>query len=123
MVNNQRFQVWSAVCSTVRQVVEEAESVSKDQIVGIGFDATCSLVLVGQVSRLRMTMIFTLVISFDRIGSGQVPMPIFMIVDRIGFGQGGSQLPVDEEGNEDIIMWMDHRQSTAIVNIIVISCR
>ena len=36
--------------------------------------------------------------------------------DRIGFGQ----LPVDEEGKEDIIMWMDHRQSTAIVNIVVI---
>ena len=32
--------------------MEEAESVSKDQIVGIGFDATCSLVLVGQVSYL-----------------------------------------------------------------------
>ena len=43
-----------------------------------------------------------------------------MIVDRIGFGQGGSQLPVDEEGKEDIIMWMDHRQFTVIVNIMVI---
>ena len=63
-------------------------------------------------------LICTLVISFDRIGSGQVPMPIFMIVDRIGFGQGGSQLPVDEEGKEDIIMWMDHRQSTVIDNIM-----
>ena len=34
----------------MRKVVEEAESVSKDQIDGIGFDATCSLVLVGHVS-------------------------------------------------------------------------
>ena len=48
-VINCSLQVWSAVCSTVRRVVEEAESVSKDQVVGIGFDATCSLVLVGQV--------------------------------------------------------------------------
>ena len=43
-----------------------------------------------------------------------------MIVGIIEFGQGGSQLPVDEEGKEDIIMWMDHRQSTAIDNIVVI---
>ena len=49
-------------------------------------------------------------------------MPTFMLVsfDRIGFGQGGSQLAVDEEGKEDIIMWMDHRQFTVIVNIMVI---
>ena len=43
------YQVWEAVCSTVKKVVEEA-AVSKDQVVGIGFDATCSLVLVGHVS-------------------------------------------------------------------------
>ena len=48
-VINCSLHVWNAVCSTVRRVVEEAESVSKDQVVGIGFDATCSLVLVGQV--------------------------------------------------------------------------
>lgn len=38
-------------------MVEEAESVSKDQVVGIGFDATCSLVLVGQVGSLKSLMI------------------------------------------------------------------
>ena len=43
-----------------------------------------------------------------------------MIVGIIEFGQGGSQLPVDEEGKEDIIMWMDHRQFTVIVNNVVI---
>ena len=41
-------QVWTAVCSTVRKVLADG-FVSKDQVVGIGFDATCSLVLVGQV--------------------------------------------------------------------------
>ena len=51
------YQVWEAVCSTVKKVVEEA-AVSKDQVVGIGFDATCSLVLVGHVSLLYiLTMV------------------------------------------------------------------
>ena len=34
---------------------------------------------------------------------------MFILGDIVS-GQGGSQLPVDEEGEEDIIMWMDHRQ-------------
>ena len=34
----------------MKKVVEEA-AVSKDQVVGIGFDATCSLVLVGHVTK------------------------------------------------------------------------
>ena len=41
-------------------MVEEAESVSKDQVVGIGFDATCSLVLVGRVSSLMMAVMIML---------------------------------------------------------------
>ena len=44
-----------------------------------------------------------------------------MIVGIIEFGQGGSQLPVDEEGKEDIIMWMDHRQPAVIVNVIIVA--
>ena len=38
--------IWGAVCHTVREVLEKDEK--KHEILGIGFDATCSLVIVGQ---------------------------------------------------------------------------
>lgn len=39
-------QIWSAVCESVREAVTSA-NVSPSDVAGIGFDATCSLVLVG----------------------------------------------------------------------------
>ncbi|MBF6636624.1 FGGY-family carbohydrate kinase [Rouxiella silvae] len=39
-------EIWDAVCQTVRQAVA-ASKVSPDRVAGIGFDATCSLVVVG----------------------------------------------------------------------------
>ena len=38
--------IWSAVCFCVRDVIRQAEVVASD-IIGIGFDATCSLVVIG----------------------------------------------------------------------------
>ena len=40
-------EIWNAVCYTVRQVIKES-NVIKESVAGIGFDATCSLVLVGK---------------------------------------------------------------------------
>ena len=37
--------IWGAVCHTVKEVLKKDEK--KHQILGIGFDATCSLVIVG----------------------------------------------------------------------------
>ena len=39
--------IWRAVCKVVRQVVDEAR-VHPDTILGIGYDATCSLVVLGE---------------------------------------------------------------------------
>ena len=40
-------EVWSAVEEVVRKVVEE-EGLASHQVKGLGFDATCSLVVVGE---------------------------------------------------------------------------
>ena len=42
--------IWRAVCAAVRQAVSTA-AVSPDTIAGIGFDATCSLVVLGEGGR------------------------------------------------------------------------
>lgn len=39
-------QIWQAVCAAVRDAMAEA-SIAPDQVRGIGFDATCSLVAIG----------------------------------------------------------------------------
>lgn len=39
--------IWRAVCDAVRQALSQA-SVSPDDVAGIGFDATCSLVVLGE---------------------------------------------------------------------------
>ncbi|MGY0398643.1 MAG: FGGY-family carbohydrate kinase [Ostreibacterium sp.] len=40
-------QIWVSVCHCIRQSISES-GVRSDEIVGIGFDATCSLVVIGQ---------------------------------------------------------------------------
>jgi len=45
-VEQSSSEIWDAVCQTVRQAVT-ASKVSPDRVAGIGFDATCSLVVVG----------------------------------------------------------------------------
>ena len=40
-------EVWAAACATVKRVLQEA-GVAKEQVKGLGFDATCSLVVVGK---------------------------------------------------------------------------
>lgn len=47
VVEQSADQVWAAVCASVRQAIKEAR-VDVSTIAGIGFDATCSLVLVKQ---------------------------------------------------------------------------
>lgn len=39
--------IWSAVCASVREAVVEA-AIAVEQVAGIGFDATCSLVVLGE---------------------------------------------------------------------------
>ncbi|MCO6390947.1 ribulokinase [Aliihoeflea aestuarii] len=45
-VEQSSAEIWQAVCATVRQAIDTAGVAAKD-IVGIGFDATCSLVVIG----------------------------------------------------------------------------
>ncbi|AMD22911.1 HHR142Cp [Eremothecium sinecaudum] len=42
-------QIWESICNCVRSVVEKAK-VNEEEILGIGFDATCSLVVVDEES-------------------------------------------------------------------------
>src|SRR5690606_28666600 len=42
--------IWRAVCAAVREAVSTG-AVSADTIAGIGFDATCSLVVLGEGGR------------------------------------------------------------------------
>ena len=62
--------IWSAVCHTVKEVLE-GSNVAAEKVRGIGFDATCSLVVVGADDEVVTV--------------------------------------VDDPGDYDIIMWMDHR--------------
>ncbi|WP_369790120.1 FGGY-family carbohydrate kinase [Rouxiella sp. WC2420] len=45
-VEQSSSEIWDAVCQTVRQALA-ASKVSPERVAGIGFDATCSLVVVG----------------------------------------------------------------------------
>lgn len=47
MVEQSSRQIWGAVCQAVRETVEKA-SVDPARVCGIGFDATCSLVVLGE---------------------------------------------------------------------------
>ena len=71
VVEQSSADIWSAVCHAVKGAMSQA-AVSPDRIAGIGFDATCSLVVLGA---------------------------------------GGQPLAVGptEQGDRDIIVWMDHR--------------
>jgi D-ribulokinase len=47
IVEQSSTEIWDAVCEAVKQALSEA-SVSPAQVAGIGFDATCSLVVLGE---------------------------------------------------------------------------
>jgi D-ribulokinase len=47
IVEQSSSEIWNAVCTSVKEALSQA-SVSPDQVAGIGFDATCSLVVLGE---------------------------------------------------------------------------
>lgn len=47
MVEQSSAQIWSAICQSVRAVLDEA-GVDPGRVAGVGFDATCSLVVMGE---------------------------------------------------------------------------
>ncbi len=50
IVEQSSNEIWGAVCAAVRQALADA-AVSADAVAGIGFDATCSLVVLGKGGR------------------------------------------------------------------------
>jgi D-ribulokinase len=47
VVEQSSNEIWAAVCASVRQALSDA-AIPPDQVAGIGFDATCSLVVLGE---------------------------------------------------------------------------
>ena len=50
IVEQSSVEIWNAVCDSVKDALAQA-AVSADQVAGIGFDATCSLVVLGAGGR------------------------------------------------------------------------
>jgi D-ribulokinase len=50
IVEQSSGDIWNAVCQSVKDALSQA-AVSPDQVAGIGFDATCSLVVLGEGGR------------------------------------------------------------------------
>lgn len=50
IVEQSSTQIWNAVCQAVKEALAQA-AISPEQIAGIGFDATCSLVVLGEGGR------------------------------------------------------------------------
>ncbi len=51
IVEQSSTEIWNAVCTIIREAVQAA-GVEADQVIGLGFDATCSLVVLGEAGKL-----------------------------------------------------------------------
>ncbi len=50
MVEQSSAEIWAAVCASVREVIQTA-GIAPEKVAGLGFDATCSLVVLGEGGR------------------------------------------------------------------------
>lgn len=94
-------EIWASVCAAVRSAITAA-GVPSDTIIGVGFDATCSLVVHDAAGNP---------LSVSATGSGACagPTALVPIMHRLMCVSLMCVLLAAGEPLRDIIMWLDHR--------------
>ncbi|CAJ0579314.1 unnamed protein product, partial [Mesorhabditis spiculigera] len=89
-------EIWHAVCSTITELLNNAKEVPRAEILGIGFDATCSLVILGENGApLPATM------------DGPAHRNIIMWMDH----RAKAQADLINSGNHDVLKYVGGRLS------------